>query len=367
MAQPTLRDVHAQQVSLLLDSLPIALIGVGGDGVVQLAQGTVVHWLLGDAEMVGRPIDQCLADHPDVLACVMQARRGRPGGVVHEVGERVLEVRAEPNDHGVTVMVHDVTTHWNAVAKLARLNVELARARDQALSATRAKSGFLATMSHELRTPLNGIIGFGELILDELPYPEDQMRTDVGQILGSARELLLLINDVLDLSKVEAGRLRLTPEPFDVIAMIGEIRRALEPMRRRNANVVLLGVHGHVGVVETDPQALRRILTNLISNAIKFTRGGRIEIDVAWGGPKLHVAVRDTGIGMSDEELRHVFDAFVQGDGSTSRRYGGTGLGLTITRQLVHHLGGEIAVSSQVGVGSEFRFWVPTVLGVSDG
>ncbi|MBX2796400.1 MAG: GAF domain-containing protein [Myxococcales bacterium] len=258
--------------------------------------------------------------------------------------------------------VMDRLARERALAQLRELNLQLAEAHDAALVATRAKSRFLANMSHELRTPLNAIIGYGELVLDELDGPAAGARADLSRILTSARDLLRLINDVLDLAKVEAGRLTLRVEAVVVEDLIEEMSRTLHPEVEANGNELVWSSSLPPDArVWTDGSALKRVLLNLVGNANKFTSEGWIDVTLWQEGTgsrrTVHVTVCDTGVGMTDGELARVFRAFTQADSSMSRKYGGTGLGLTITRELLGLMGGGVSATSEIAVGSCFHAW----------
>ena len=245
-----------------------------------------------------------------------------------------------------------------AVEALARANTELQRARDDAMRANRAKSDFLATMSHELRTPLNGIIGYTELAVDLLDDGEiPQAKGDLAQSLRSAHNLLAIINDILDLSKIEAGRLELHHDTVDLVEVAREVCLELAPVAQWQSNR-LSHPEGSVRI-RGDRDALRRVLMNLVGNALKFTSEGTVEVRCAPRGDRVVVEVEDSGIGMTSEQVGAVFESFAQADGSTRRRFGGTGLGLTITRHLVHAMHGRIEVRSEPGVGSTFVVDLP--------
>ena len=245
---------------------------------------------------------------------------------------------------------------------LASANSDLSEARDEALAASHAKSAFLATMSHELRTPLNAIIGYSELIGEE--YESLPLTADVDRILDASHHLLELINGVLDLSKIEAGRMDVYYETITVGALIRSIADTVRPTIERNKNRLVLNLGRSLGTIDSDLTKLRQILLNLTSNAAKFTESGTVEIVAveardAEGRSGLEITVRDTGIGIPTEHLESIFNPFTQADASTTRRFGGTGLGLAITRRFAEMLGGSIDVTSTVGAGSCFRLWLP--------
>lgn len=236
----------------------------------------------------------------------------------------------------------------------------LAEARDLALEANRAKSVFLANMSHELRTPLNAIIGYAELLVGGIYGPiTEQMQDRLQRIARSGQHLLELINDVLDLSKIEAGKMELYLETFDVRQMVTDVANTVRPVVERNANTLEVTLGEGVGSMHADHTKTRQILFNLLSNAAKFTEQGRIRVSVQQEAEWLIFSVIDTGIGMSEEQLQKVFQEFTQADSSTTRKYGGTGLGLAITKRFCMMMGGDISVSSAAGQGTAFVVRLP--------
>jgi CheY-like chemotaxis protein/nitrogen-specific signal transduction histidine kinase len=243
---------------------------------------------------------------------------------------------------------------------------ELDKAREAAEIANRAKSQFLANMSHELRTPLNAIILYTELLRDEATDQGlEEFLPDLKKIHGAARHLLALINDVLDLSKIESGKLELVLELFDVPGMIRDVVTTIQPLAEKNANVLLVECPDDAGTMFADLTKVRQSLFNLLSNACKFTEGGTVRLEVAGeerDGSWFTFRVADTGIGMTPEHVGKLFRPFSQVDPTATRRFGGTGLGLAITRQFCEAMGGDIAVDSKPGVGSTFVIQLPAVV-----
>ncbi len=258
-----------------------------------------------------------------------------------------------------------------STAELASLLQQQSELRTLAETANTAKSQFLANMSHELRTPLNGVIGYAELLQEDLEAAlMNEPAKDAGRILAAARTLLHLINEILDLSKIEAGKLELVIDDVDLPALIRDAISFVTPAANSKGQTIDLRVERQLGNVRTDECKLRQCLLNLLSNACKFTdAGGRVRIlvkqDARPDGDLVCIVVRDSGIGIGPEQLAKLFQPFVQGDASTTRKYGGTGLGLVITRKLAQLLGGDVEVRSIVGRGSEFVLSVRAALDYS--
>ena len=241
----------------------------------------------------------------------------------------------------------------------------LQQAKDAADEANRAKGDFLAVMSHEIRTPLNAVMGFANLLGES--RLDDTQRSYVTTILGEGARLGSLINDILDLSKIEKGRLALEQVPFAPVETVQDVLRLFGPRAaQRQIELRLDAPIDHVLIVEGDPLRFRQILVNLTDNALKFTPRGSVTIALGWEPPaagaaqgRLTVRVRDTGIGIVREKIGRLFQMFTQADSSTTRRYGGTGLGLAICQRLAHLMGGEITVRSEAGAGTEFTVELP--------
>jgi len=246
--------------------------------------------------------------------------------------------------------------------------VEIAlRAKLEAESASQSKSQFLANMSHELRTPLNAIIGYSEILQEEArERGNDNYVADLGKIYSSGRHLLALINDILDISKIEAGKMRLYIEYFDLYPVVQDVVATVQPVMDKNRNKFVCECAENIGYVRSDMTKMRQVLFNLLSNAAKFTHAGQAKLAVrklSNGGREWVVfEVTDSGIGMDDRQIAGLFEAFAQADASTTRRYGGTGLGLAISRRFCRMLGGSITADSRMGQGSVFTVMLPAEL-----
>jgi signal transduction histidine kinase len=252
--------------------------------------------------------------------------------------------------------------------ELHRLIDEANRAQEAAEQANRSKGIFLANMSHELRTPLNAIIGYGEMLLEEAEdLGQPGFIPDLQKIHAAAKHLLALINDILDLSKIEAGKMDLYYETFDVASMIQDVMATIAPLVKKNANALKVHCADDLGAMRADLTKVRQTLFNLLSNACKFTEHGTITVEVTRetgdGGGWVTFRVRDSGIGMTPEQMEKLFQEFSQADASTTRKYGGTGLGLAISRKFCRLMGGDITVESTVGQGSTFTITLPAVDG----
>ncbi len=328
--------------------------------------------ILSEEALRGRPLRPLLDTHGSGLAPLAQHLGG--AGVARERfaaalawGDLWLDITATPLQLpvrgfvGVCVTIRDVTER--------RQTESLLRQKEAAEAANVAKTRFLANMSHELRTPLNAIIGYSDMLLEEAEDDGgDASRiTDLRRIGTAGVHLLELINNILDLTKIEAGRMELWPERFSARALVQGVIAAVEPLAQRRGNRLELRVPREIGFMNTDMLKLRQVLFNLLGNAIKFTEGGTVRVHVQrmtieerdW----IEIAVIDNGIGIGAEALPRLFQDFTQADGSTTRRYGGAGLGLSIAREFCTLMGGKISAESEPDQGSTFTVCVPAELG----
>ncbi len=303
-----------------------------------------------------------LAEFVDTLTI----ERAAPNGDIH-----VFELVFTGHGHDVThnqpshvVLVRDVTRRSVDEQRLRQLNAELARARDRALEGSRAKSTFLANMSHELRTPLTAILGYAEMLLEDAEDAgQAEAISDLQRIHHAGSHLLRLIGGILDLSKIEAGKMEMHVERVRVVSVVQEVSSTVEGLVADHRNRLVVHVDPGIGEMTVDQTKLAQILFNLLSNAAKFTEDGEVRVDVSMpestATPLVRFTVSDSGVGMTEEQSRRLFEEFYQVDASSTKRHGGSGLGLAITKRFCLMMGGTIAVESQAGKGTTFVVTLP--------
>ena len=359
----------------LLESTPDAIVMANQSGRIVLAN-TQAETLFGyeRGELLGEPVELLLpgryrgghVTHRSGYSEQPRARAMGAGldlyGLRKDGREFPVEISLSPltTEEGTLVMsaIRDITDRRQIEKALQEKNAELQRANQ-------AKDRFLANTSHELRTPLNGIIGFAEFLSDGKPGPlNDKQREYLGDILNSGRHLLHLINDMLDLVKIQAGKVDLAPEEFPLREVVQELCASVRPIAEAKGISVMLDVDPALQPVTIDLQRFKQIVYNLVSNALKFTNeGGRVDIEARpHGDAEFSLLVRDNGIGIRTEDIGRLFAEFEQLDTGTARRFGGTGLGLALTRKLVDLHGGQIEVQSAFGLGSTFTVILPRYL-----
>jgi len=376
------------KLELLAANVTDAVLSIDRNGRCTYASPSV-HEVLGHepSDFVGRLITECThADEAERMRFVMA--RLLDGECDKE---RITYRRLRDADDGAPVFIEadcavaqspekgkrsSVVVSARDVTERVELELLLTRSRRNAERAAHAKSEFLANMSHEIRTPMNGVLGFAELMLQGDLSEENRRHTEM--IVQSGRSMMLLLNDILDLSKIEAGQIAIDSAPLDLYATISECAVLHRPAAQKKGLELVFdpfspgkddtskkaGQKAGAAArpwVESDALRLRQIILNLVANAIKFTESGRVEISCAINENEFIVEVQDTGIGISEARIQTIFAPFTQGESDTARRYGGTGLGLTISRQLAELLGGEISVVSEPGIGSVFRLRLPAI------
>ena len=348
--------VSRDYVDNIIRSMGESLLVVDNTGSIRTANQAALS-LLGyrEGELIGKPA-QLILDGPPPGTCrgLGASYRTGNGALIPVLLSASAMLGESGSVEGEVWLAQDMTEH-------KRFERELIQAKEDAEQANRTKSLFLANMSHELRTPLNAIIGYSEMLQEDCrDRGIDGLEPDLANIEKAGKILLFLINDVLDISKVEAGKMDLCLETFDVAALLQEVMRTAAPLARKNRNRIRVACPADIGEIYADPTRLSQSLLNLISNACKFTENGVITVEASRSSEDgIQVSVRDTGIGISPEQLGQLFQSFTQADPSTTRKYGGTGLGLVLSRKLCRMMGGDISVESKVGSGSSFTVHIP--------
>lgn len=309
--------------------------------------------LVTDRKRSVRELNQLMREDISHADCRYRTRHGVIIPVLFS-SKRVLDEKGKLTE--IVCTASDITLRKQAEERLVE-------AKELAEEANLAKSRFLANMSHELRTPLNAVIGYSEMMIEELREEVAPTEEDLRKVQKAGKHLLGLISDILDLSKIEAGRMEIIHEPFNPAKTLQEVVDQVRPQAAQNNNKLELTVQPGVEHMLGDPVRVRQVLLNLLSNAVKFTENGSVRVvarcELRDGAGWLKVSVTDTGIGMSARQQSRLFQPFRQADPSTSRRYGGTGLGLAISRVFAEMMGGTIEVQSALGRGSTFTFFAP--------
>jgi signal transduction histidine kinase/CheY-like chemotaxis protein len=342
VSQPV-AELRSELTPLILSTVEWLLIAI----VLALVLG-----FLG-AAWITRPVDELTG----AAARIAQGDVVTPVRVRERYAARELQALA----HTFNQMTNKLGGAYQTLEeKVSQRTSELQAANQELARANKLKSEFLANVSHELRTPLSAIIGFSQILLDGIDGPvNEEQQQDLVQVNKSGQSLLGLINQILDLSKIEAGKMELSLERVELPALITSVLDSISPLAQEKGLRIETRFAPALPAVEGDPARLKQILINLLSNAVKFTERGHIAVIVQASGRMVRIAVKDTGVGISAESQKLIFDEFVQGDGSSTRRHGGTGLGLSIVRKLVEMHGGAITVVSEPGLGSTFTFAIP--------
>ncbi|RJR42835.1 MAG: PAS domain-containing sensor histidine kinase [Deltaproteobacteria bacterium] len=343
-------------------------------------EGCVVSWNAGAERIKGYSAEEIVGQHFSRFYPREDIQSGKPQSDLDVVaakgqfGDEGWRVRQDGSTFWANVVftaIRDQGGNLRGFAMLTRdltepmkIEATLTKAKDAADAANQAKSAFLATMSHELRTPMNAILGYSEILMEDAKDKgQEDFIPDLQKIHASGNHLLNLINNILDLSKIEAGKMDLFLESFGISRVIEDVVSTIRPLVEKNANTLQVDCAADLGTMHADLTKVRQSLFNLLSNACKFTENGTISLEVSreliGGVDWIKFSVSDTGIGMAPDQMEKLFHPFVQGDASTSRKFGGTGLGMTITHRFCQMMGGEITAASEPGRGTTFTIRLP--------
>ena len=343
-------------------------------------EGRVVSWNAGAERIKGYSAEEIVGQHFSRFYPQEDIQSGKPQrdldvvaakGQFEDEGWRVRQDGSTFWANVVFTAIRDQGGNLRGFAMLTRdltepmkIEATLTKAKDAADAANQAKSAFLATMSHELRTPMNAILGYSEILMEDAKDKgQEDFIPDLQKIHASGNHLLSLINNILDLSKIEAGKMDLFLESFGISRVIEDVVSTIRPLVEKNANTLQVHCAADLGTMHADLTKVRQSLFNLLSNACKFTENGTITLEASreliGGVDWIKFSVSDTGIGMAPDQMEKLFQPFVQGDASTSRKFGGTGLGMTITHRFCQMMGGEISAASEPGRGTTFTIRLP--------
>ncbi|HEU5100042.1 MAG TPA: histidine kinase N-terminal 7TM domain-containing protein [Roseiflexaceae bacterium] len=371
-----LLDIVPVARDTVIESMSDAVLVIDGDNrIVDLNPAAATILRRPASEMIGHPAVEILADRPDLIERFHDISEAQTEITSIYDPRRFFDLRISPvydRHHRVTgrlIVLRDISDR-------KQIEAALYQAKEQAEIASKSKSTFLANMSHELRTPLTSIMGYSDLLkVIAESHGYNEIIPDLERISAAGGHLLALINDILDLSKIEAGKLDLFLEHFNVPALVNYVATTVRPLVEQNHNTLVIDCPSEVGSMYADLTRVRQILFNLLSNAAKFTSGGAITLRVSSELPKSETQnpelrtqnwvvfeISDTGIGMTPEQLDGLFKEFMQADASTTRKYGGTGLGLALSQRFCQMMGGEIVASSQIGQGSTFTVRLPAAV-----
>ncbi|MBW2254947.1 MAG: response regulator [Deltaproteobacteria bacterium] len=379
--QPLVRSARRSERSAqaVMENVLDGIVVLTGEGVVQDVNPALERMFgYSKYELIGKDMKLLVPKHGEPDSAISTFRRTVTNeimGVEWQMEGRHKDGTAIPLElsfNAVDVdeqklfiyVMRDISARKEEEEKRKRIHEELAAARDHALAASRSKSVFLASVSHELRTPLNAILGYSEMLHEDIDEEKHaELSADLSKIHNAGKHLLQVINTILDLSKIEAGRMETFLETFDVRKLVSNVIATIRPMALQNGNDLEVWIAPEVSHLTSDATKVRQTLFNLLSNANKFTQEGtiRVEVDHVQGedGPWIAFRIIDTGIGMTQEQMERLFQEFTQAHARTYRQYGGTGLGLAISRRFANMLQGDITVESELGEGSVFTLLLP--------